>query len=821
MTSILIRESTQQITVEQYVSTLPYEIMPFKENFFTNIVDNDNIKRIFKGKENETLTKEDIKKQLEDHRKAFVQLKNKEMPYDTIGGDKSLNVNVVKKEIFNYLLNYRLFELYSSTEDIAAAKVKLGDSTDVINAKKVSLKNEIKALEEAIKREPAKQAELKTKMDELNTLEKDEALATNRTLYILPKIYSPTSQPVGTNLNINLIEPFKKYYSDILNSNNDNIFFLSVFSINNEDLETFKSRMEQDFINLTEKIKIKGRDEKTAYNKIVYYINNTTDKLFYTDFFKRTLKKEFIAELNTRLKNFCVGRIGNQTLRLYTTPYYNDIEKLKSEMIIRNLRAAYSLPVLNDNLFKLAIQLLVDSIRDCYLSYTDAKFRKSLSENVNINTFNIYSRLENLDDSDPTNTLVASNDYYYIFLEKGHDPRVGKFQLSNASKQQYFFVVDRQKGVFKKWKSSGIDSNGNPSEFMTNDAATWSKEYKKYKDIYNPGKTASSDDNPDDEFLDIEQEQEDTLEKQNRNDTRILVQIRYNFGQIQFKNIQEKINTSFTGNVIKFHTIMRLYEMYDWFKYNSIDRTFDRTKSEINYYSDTIFDKPSLIAYLKSENKWTDKTRLSLEFLKLNTDITQLKKYSDYIYDNFKGNVNLNVNLDSKDTTFQEKIKRSIVEILFEKNGLIYIKPTNTVAEKEKEKADADNFKIINYKYVSINERSIESDITQYFKRNNGEEGNRLKNKDKNIRELTSVCKQYKKTGAFVIVQITRDVLGDSSNLLIKSECKKRTKRIKSKIQKAFDYIFQGGKTMPLNKKRNKTRSSSKRSRWSKKYYRT
>jgi hypothetical protein len=128
-----------------------------------------------------------------------------------------------------------------------------------------------------------------------------------------------------------------------------------------------------------------------------------------------------------------------QTIDLYTTPYYNDIEKLKSEMIIRNLRSAHPLPVLNDNLFKLAVQLLVDSIRDCYLSYTDAKFRKSLSENVNINTFNIYSRLENLDDSDPTNTLVASNDYYYIFLEPGHDPRVGKFQVSNEAKQQYFY----------------------------------------------------------------------------------------------------------------------------------------------------------------------------------------------------------------------------------------------------------------------------------------------------------------------------------------------------------------------------------------------
>jgi hypothetical protein len=814
MSTGLYRESTQQITVEQYVSTLPYEIMPLKENFFTNIFDNENIKRIFKGSKTAPLTKEEIRKTLEGHRNTFIQYKNKDVLYDMTNDDTSLNNNVIRKEIFNYLLNYRLFELYSSTEDIASAKVALqsvGSTSDIITSKKVDLKKVISDLEKLSTRTAAQNASLNKTKDDLGTLERNEALATNRTLYILPKIYSPTNQPVGTNLNINIIDPYKKYYSEILNSNNDNIFFLSVFSNNNEDLETFKSRMDQDFINLTEKIKIKGRDEKTAYNKIIYYINNTTDKLFYTDFFKRTLKKEFIADLNTRLKNFCIGRIGSQQLRLYTTPYYNDIEKLKSEMIVRNLKASLNLPILkdilNDNLFKLAIQLLVDSIKDCYLSYTDAKFRKSLSENANINTFNIYTRLENLDDSDPTNTVIASNDYYYIFLEPGHDPRVGKFQVSNESKQQYFFVVDRQKGVFKKWKTTNqLDASGNPKKFEPSNPDTWSKEFTQYKKIYNEGKTEKSDDNSDD----------DTLEKQDRNETRILVQIRYNFGQIQFKNIQEKINTKFNG-VIQFHKIVRLYEMYDWFKYNSIDRTFDRNKSEISYYSDTIFDKTSLIAFLKSENKWSDKTRISLEFLKLNSDVAQLKKYSDFIYDNYKGNINQNVNLNSEDTSFEENIKRSILEILFDKNGLIYIKPTNIVAEKEKEKADADNYKILNYDYVSINKKTADQDISKYFNRNNQEEGNRLKNRDKNIKELTGVCKQYKKTVGIVIVQITRDVIGDTSGMLIKAECKKRTKRIKSKMQKAFDYIFQGGKTMPLNKKR-KTRTKSKRS---KKYYRT
>jgi hypothetical protein len=787
MSIITTRESTEQINVEQYVSTLPYEMMNFKENFFSNIVNNENIKRIFKGTETALLTKEEIKKILEDHRNTFAQTKNKDIKYDTNHNDSSLNVNIIKKEIFNYLLNYRFFELYSSTDEIATAKVALKTMTkDDIAARKATLKN-------IARKSTAEQTEL-------DNLEKNEQLASNRTLYILPKISSTTNQ--SSNLNMNIVGSYKPYYSNLFNSSNENIFFLSVFSLNNEDIDTFKSRMDQEIIELSEKIKSKGKDDRFAYNKIIYLINNPTDKLFYTDFFKRTLKKEFITELNTKLKNFFVSRIGNQTLRLNTTPYYNDIEKLKSDSIIRNLRNVFNLPIFTDNLFKSSVQLLVDSIKNCYLSYTDAKFRKSLSENVNINTFNIYTRLENLDDAEPMNTIVAANDYYYIFLENGHDPRVGKFQVSNEAKNQYFFVVDRNKGVFKKWKTA-LDASGNMKTFGV-DQSTWSEEYKKYKNIYNPGTAASLQDNPDDNAQDdIEPENQ---EKQDRDDNRILVQVRYNYGQIQFKNIQDKINTPFNG-VIKFHMIARPYELYDWFKFNMIDRTFDRNKSEINYYPDTVFDRESLTAFLKSENKWTEKTRLPLEFLKLNVDISQLKKYSDYIYDNFKKNVNLNLN----DTTFEEKIKKGIIDIIFEKNGLIYVKTTNIIAEKEKEKADADNFKIINCKYVTINKKSIEPDITHYFNKNSKEERNHLRDANKNIKELTNVCNQDKKTGGLAILQITRDVIGDSTQLMISAECKKRSRRIKNKVQQAFNYIFQGGKTFTRN-------ARSKRSR---KYYRT
>jgi hypothetical protein len=238
-----------------------------------------------------------------------------------------------------------------------------------------------------------------------------------------------------------------------------------------------------------------------------------------------------------------------------------------------------------------------------------------------------------------------------------------------------------------------------------------------------------------------------------------------------------------------------------------IDRTFDKKYSAINFYADTIFDKESLKGFLKSENKLTDKTRLSLEFLKINIDPIQLKKYSDFIYDNYKSNVNLNL----KDETFEEKIKRGIIDIVFEKNGLIYIKSSNKIAEKEKEEADKDNYKIINCKYSPIIKKTLQKDIDNYFNKNGKEEENQLKNEQKNKKEIINICKQDKKTCGFAIVQITRDVLGDSMQLMLSAECKKRTQRIKSKLRQAFDYVFQGGMTKNIRYKKGKTR----------KYYRT
>ena len=294
------RESNQEITVEQYVSTLPYETMPLKQNFFSTIANNEYIKKIFpdtttttKGTvmKNDQFSADYIANALNNYRGEFVNLKNKQIDYKgTYPND------ILKKEMFNYLLQYRFFEMYNTPEEIVASKNAL--STDTPTGKKKMTKDEItakkgdlnKKINEATTTTPAELAALNQLKTDLYDLEYNEKVSENKTLYILPTIQNASNDSITSNLNKDLREPYKKFYSNIFKSTPDNIFFLPIFSLNGEDLDTFKSRIDQELVNLTNKIKAKSKDDNTAYNKIIYFVNNNTEKYLYTGFFKLTLK---------------------------------------------------------------------------------------------------------------------------------------------------------------------------------------------------------------------------------------------------------------------------------------------------------------------------------------------------------------------------------------------------------------------------------------------------------------------------------------------------------------------------------------------------
>jgi len=751
--------SQQSIQVTPYVSTLPYEMMKITEDVFTSVKYNKFIKYIVGGKTDAVISEKDIVGLLKSYREDLVTKRNIDIQYTT-----DFSYNVLEKEALYYLLKNRIRNLYYSNQDIKDAY------TDI------SAINAATTLEQGM-------------FDEKTKISK------NRTLYILPNINSATKESITFNLNKDLVGKIRRYYERLFTSSSENLFFLNILSLENEDLDEFKSRLAQELERLKEHIKLKGLSDKTAYNQIIYFVDNEKDKSFNINYFTNSLKlkKDYMVELNSKLNTFFTNGIGSQRLNLSNTLFSN-IENLTGDVIIRGLKSHYKTTsnseigeILKDNSFKDALRILIVALNDTYKRYTSVEYKKSLSQTINVNTFHIYSRFDNLDSAIQTAEINPSRDFLYVFLEKGHLPKLGYFQVSKESKQQYFFIVDAIEN--KRWKTD-----------PDNEYIKYTKRYPVDEQIKIT--QTKEDDDDEAEALEAAEHKSDTPETR-----RILVEIRYNYGRIEFKNIQTKLNTKFEGE-INFYKIKRGYEQYSWFKFNMIDRSLSDS-NEIKYYEDTIFDTRSLKAYLQSENKYNDTTRLPYEFLKINSNIEELRKYTDFIYDNFKDNINKNL----KDTTFQEKIKKNIADIIFERNGLIYIRNTNVKSEKEKEKATSDNYKVVNHKYISVRSGTdIQNQITFYFNKiyNEKKEETYIKGITKDVtEEIKSLFEQPNKTGAFVVIQITKDVIADGSKLLLSAECKQRSKRIKSRYYRLFS-IFKGGK-----KTRRKKRTRSKR------YYRT
>ena len=753
--------SQQSIQVTPYVSTLPYEMMKLTEDVFSSVIYNKFIKYIVGGKLDATIDQKQIVTLLKNYREDLIGKRNNQIQYTS-----DFSYNVLEKEALYYLLKNRISNLYYSSKEIKDASAEIRD---------------ISGMEQGV-------------LDEKTKISK------NRTLYILPNINSATKESITFNLNKDLIGKIRPYYESLFTSSSENLFFLNILSLENEDLDEFKSRLAQELERLKEHIKLKGLSDKTAYNQIIYFVDNEKDKSFNISYFTNSLKlkKEYMTELNSKLNSFFITGVGSQRLNL-SNPLFSNIENLTGDIIIRGLKSYYKNStdpkkteindILKDNSFKDALRLLIVALNDTYKRYTNVEYKKSLSQTINVNTFHIYSRFDNLDSAIQTAEITPSKDFLYVFLEKGHIPKLGYFQVSKESKQQYFFIVDAIEN--KRWKT---DTDG---EYVK-----YTKRFPVDKQVE---KTQTKEDDDDEvEALEAIEHKSDAPETR-----RILVEIRYNYGRIEFKNIQTKLNTKFEGEIV-FYKIKRMYEQYSWFKFNMIDHSLSDS-NEIKYYEDTIFDIRSLKSYLQSENKYNDNTRLPYEFLKINSNIQDLRKYTDFIYDNFKDNINKNL----KDDSFQEKIKKNIADIIFERNGLIYIRNTNTKSEKEKEKATADNYKVVNHKYSSVRSGTpLDTQLGFYFNKvyNEKKEETYIKGVVKDVKEeIKSLFGQPNKTGAFVVIQITKDVIADGAKLLLSAECKQRSKRIKSRYYRLFSF-FKGGKKTTLKKKK-RTRS--------KRYYRT
>jgi hypothetical protein len=402
-------------------------------------------------------------------------------------------------------------------------------------------------------------------------------------------------------------------------------------------------------------------------------------------------------------------------------------------------------------------------------------------------------RFDNIDFPLITDEVIPNSNILYIFKSDSYVDRVGYFVIENKNRNQYRFVLDTiEYKYFKesyKFKKDGVNPTGK-----------WENYVEDFTKRLNPSiknSIKSELDEEESKFQELQAEEEELKLNPNMNPAIIpkksfIVEIRYVYGKIQYRYPNQAWNSK---NTIQYYKTINSYENYTFFNHRMIDTSF-KDNINIKYFTNILYNRENLTGFLKSQQKYNEKTRLSYEFLNINNNLDMLNTYNSYIFDNYKYNIDERIKTpESTDTTFEESIKKGICDILFENSGLVYIKNVNRITDQPKEKASSDNYKISDYKFYKIigNDTQTKTDeIIKYFKKNKNENkhlicNHKMCNVDNELPpELTSQLKKQLSTISIAIITITKELEKSTTGIWFASECKSRKKKIK---QKWYDVI--------------------------------
>jgi hypothetical protein len=255
------------------------------------------------------------------------------------------------------------------------------------------------------------------------------------------------------------------------------------------------------------------------------------------------------------------------------------------------------------------------------------------------------------------------------------------------------------------------------------------------------------------------------------------VQIKNKYGIFKYKNLDKNQTKKDILEGEIFPYLDKTEGSFKWFNHRDIDASL-LNKEIIKYYSDILFDKKTLIEYLKSQNKYTDKTVLAYEFLKLN-DSQELSNYCDFIHNKFKSNI-IDISPSGFDAFNPFKIRfddntiiKNIRDILFDTNTPIYLRTSKQSKDVQRE-ASRDSYKIV--KYILFED--FQKDESCKPKERSKE------NKCLNDWEEYTIKNKGKATSLIVIV--TKENLKDTDLLKSKTDCKSK----KNKIVYDYKQIF-------------------------------
>ena len=595
----------------------------------------------------------------------------------------------------------------------------------------------------------------------------------------------------NTNREINVTDTNKIYYVELIVFNNEK---------KEEYTKTIKSQLDEIKKNILEynKTSIKQREIKadSPYKPVqnLLFIMDTDKKGLFTGFYKRPLSKEKQDILNKEYNSFLTGSnlsIKSVVDSAINLTFSNVVKESKLFTSLNNKKIGTT--ILKNEEF----DIFITELKERYKKIIDKEYKKSLELNDNIKRLKIFYKIDNADKVLDEKIKTGSNQLYCIYNGK-HE---------NLNINGYFLLTSEERGLYR----------------FKEDVSSYNRRKKAQEDVDAGRKIKTKENATNEEQIEVKEEnkeenKESDYDKNEDGALDITVQIKYTFGR--FKYILTSINTQENRNVRSGYAEPYLDKTEGSFKFFNL-RDIDASllnKEIIKYYSQILFDKKSLIEYLKSKQKYSDKTILSYEFLKIN-DSQELSEYCDFINKHFKSNINdpMKFDLNPFKIKFNDtKIIKNILDIVFDSNTPIYLRASKQTKD-EARTSTTDSYKVVEYNLIEDLKFKKEKSCKP------------VKDKPENKCYYEYEAEKEKEKGASFIainVIVTKTNIKDISQLKAAAGCKTKKNKIIYDYKKLFKNVtthvgrgyFGGGKKskkIKLRKsgKSDKSSKSSKKSR--------
>jgi ligand-binding sensor protein len=186
-----------------------------------------------------------------------------------------------------------------------------------------------------------------------------------------------------------------------------------------------------------------------------------------------------------------------------------------------------------------------------------------------------------------------------------------------------------------------------------------------------------------------------------------------------------------------------------------------------------------VIKFLKHKKEYKSDMKLNKEFLRINQSNALFLEYAEFILNEMN---NTNVFLETPFSfrgglkSFIEKNKKSIVDLLFQTNTVLYLTHSHKSPSSEEDTKITKNYKTVSYQYYTPSAEHFDKMLYDI-------EEKKFCDKKKKCEILTEMKNNQNKNYAIVIVDITKDNIEVDETLKAKTYCKKIRRTLKRQLQ--------------------------------------